>query len=122
MAVNISKAELEIMKVLWRQDGAGATEVHEALERDHDWNIRTVKTMLSRLVEKGALNTSPDGRRFRYHPMISETDFKQAETRQFVDRIFAGRAAPLVAHLADARGLTDQDIQDLEALLGKLKS
>ena len=120
--MNISKAELEIMKVLWRKNGLGASEVYDALEADHDWNIRTVKTMLSRLVDKGALETSPDKRRFRYHTLINETDFKQAETRKFVDRVFAGRAAPLVAHLADARGLSDQDIKDLEALLGKLKS
>lgn len=120
--MNVSKAELEIMKVLWRADGLGATEVHEALSDTQDWNIRTVKTLLSRLVEKGALKTSPDKRRFRYHATLSETDYKRTATGQFVDRIFAGRAAPLVAHLADARGLTDQDIKDLEALLGKLKS
>lgn len=120
--MNISKAELEIMKVLWRTDGLGAAEVHEALEDVQDWNIRTVKTMLSRLVDKGALKTTPEGRRFRYHATVSEADYKQTATGQFVDRIFAGRAAPLVAHLADARGLTDQDIEELEALLGKLKS
>lgn len=120
--MNISKAELEIMKVLWRSEGSGAAEVHEALGDVQEWTIRTVKTLLARLVEKGALKTSPDKRRFRYHTLISESDFKQAETGRFVDRIFSGRAAPLVAHLADARGLTAEDIEELEALLGKLKS
>ncbi|MEO1405653.1 MAG: BlaI/MecI/CopY family transcriptional regulator, partial [Pseudomonadota bacterium] len=48
-------------------------------------------------------------------------DYKTTATRQFVDRVFSGRAAPLVAHLADSRGLTDEDIAELEKLLGELK-
>jgi len=121
MAIKISGAELDIMKVLWRGDGLAASDVHAQLANNKDWTSRTVKTLLARLVEKGALTTKPDGRRYLYHTAIDETDYKTNATGQFVDRMFAGRAAPLVAHLADSRGLSEADIAELEKLLGELK-
>jgi len=119
--MQISQAELEVMKVLWASPGIGASDVYDALESHKDWNIRTVKTLLSRLVEKGALKTKADGRRFLYTPKISESDYKSGAATRFVDRVFGGRAAPLVAHLADTKGLTPEDIEELEKLLGELK-
>lgn len=121
MSVKISRAELDIMKVLWQENGQTAADVHQALKGNKDWTSRTVKTLLARLVEKGALTTISEGRRYRYQTAITETDYKTKAAGQFVDRIFSGRAAPLVAHLADSRGLTDDDIADLEKLLGELK-
>tara|TARA_R110000868_G_scaffold100381_1_gene276079 strand:+ start:343 stop:705 length:363 start_codon:yes stop_codon:yes gene_type:complete len=119
--MQITPAELEIMNVLWETPGIGASEIADTLKDDKTWNIRTIKTLVGRLVEKGALTTEPDGRRYLYVPAIEQVAYQKTETRRFVDRVFGGRAAPLVAHLADARGLTDQDIKDLEDLLGKLK-
>ena len=121
MTLQISPAELEIMKVLWRKPGLGASEIADALEDSRDWNIRTIKTLLSRLVEKGALATEQDGRRFLYRPLIEKAAYQKKAASQFVDRLFGGKAAPLIAHLADARGLSDEDIEELEALLGRLK-
>ena len=120
--MKISGAELEVMNVLWRQPGLGAVDVFEALEDHKDWNIRTVKTLLARLVEKGALATEQQGRRYLYSPLVAQRDYKARAARQFVDRVFSGRAAPLVAHLAESEGLTEQDIAELEALLGNLKN
>ncbi|MEM1087270.1 MAG: BlaI/MecI/CopY family transcriptional regulator [Pseudomonadota bacterium] len=122
MALSVSPSELEIMKVIWKQPGIGASEIADALEDRKDWNIRTIKTLLARLVEKGALETQQEGRRYLYRPLINQNDYRKSAAGQFVDRVFGGRAAPLVAHLADARGLTDQDIEELEDLLRELKS
>jgi predicted transcriptional regulator len=121
MPLKISRAELEVMQTLWKEDNQTASEVHSSVSKHKDWSIRTVKTLLARLVEKHALRTTPEGRRFRYTTAITETDYKTNAAGQFVDRIFSGRAAPLIAHLADSRGLTDEDIADLEKLLEALK-
>ena len=121
MSLKITDAELDVMDVLWARPGLGAAEVHETLGGGKDWNIRTVKTFLARLVEKGALTTREDGRRFLYFPAIEEESYRAEAAGQFVDRVFSGRAAPLVAHLADSRGLTADDIAELERLLGELK-
>jgi BlaI family transcriptional regulator, penicillinase repressor len=120
--MQVSPAELEILKILWQRPGIGASDVFEALQDQKDWNIRTVKTLISRLVDKGALATEPDGRRFLYTPLIREGDYQKRAARQLVDRVFNGRAAPLVAHLAEAGELSAEDIAELEALLGKLKT
>ena len=117
MSLQITPAELEIMKVLWKQPGIGAAEIVDALEGEQDWSPRTVKTLLSRLVEKGALKTEADGRRYLYQPTVDEQAYQNKEAGRLVDKLFGGRAAPLVAQLADARGLSDEDIEELEALL-----
>ena len=117
----ISASELEVMDVLWAKPGLAASDVHEALGDGRAWNVRTVKTFLARLVEKGALRTVEDGRRYLYFPVLDEAAYKAEAATQFIDRVFSGRAAPLVAHLADSRGLTREDIAELEKLLGELK-
>ena len=119
--MQITPAELEIMNVLWDRPGIGASEIADVLESDKDWNIRTIKTLVARLVEKGALTTEPEGRRYLYRPAIRRGDYQKKAAKQFVDRMFGGRAAPLDAHLADARGLSAEDIAELERLLGDLK-
>ena len=119
--MKISAAELEVLSILWDKPGIAASDVHDALANDKDWTSRTVKTLLSRLVEKGAAVTQEDGRRYLYFPAVDEEAYKAKAAGQFVDRVFSGRAAPLVAYLADSRGLTPQDIEELEKLLGDLK-
>ncbi len=121
MSLQITPAELEIMKVLWRKPGLGASEIADALDGSQDWNIRTIKTLLSRLVDKGALTTTQEGRRYLYSPAVEKGTYQKKAASQLVDRLFGGRAAPLIAQLADARGLSEDDIEELEALLGRLK-
>ncbi len=75
--MQITHAELEIMNVLWVQPGIGASEIAEALKDDKSWNIRTIKTLVGRLVEKGALATEPDGRRYLYRPRIKRGDYQK---------------------------------------------
>src|SRR3990167_4397933 len=92
----ISASELEVMDVLWARPGLAASDVHDTLGDGRDWNIRTVKTFLARLVEKGALRTVEDGRRYLYYPVLEEDAYKAEAATQFIDRVFSGRAAPLV--------------------------
>jgi len=122
LAERISEGEQAVMEVLWADSPLTATEVAERIPEERGWSERTVKTMLGRLLAKGALVHEEDGRRYLYRPAVERADYAMRETRKLVDRLFGGRAAPLVAHLAANEGLTDQDIADLEALLKDLKS
>ena len=121
MKLKISQSELDVMNVLWGEAPLGASEVVTRLETKKDWSARTIKTLLSRLVDKGALTTEPEGRRFLYTPAISRDSYAGPATRNFAARLFGGRAAPFVAHLAEGGGLSDSDIAEIEALLKKLK-
>lgn len=121
MKAKISQSELDVMNVLWREAPLGAAEVADRLTESKDWSDRTVKTLLARLVEKGALSTEKDGRRFLYTPLVSRAGYAGPATRNFAKRLFGGRAAPLVAHLAEGDGLSETDIAELEALIARLK-
>lgn len=123
MDARISDAELEVMEALW---AAGqpltAADVAERIGAERGWSLATVKTMLSRLVSKGALKHREDGRRFLYSPTIRREAYVGTESRRFVERLFGGRLSPLVARLAEEDGLDDDDIAAIEALLKELKS
>jgi predicted transcriptional regulator len=122
VAERISEGEQAVMEVLWADSPLTASEVAERIPEERGWSERTVKTMLGRLLAKGALIHEEDGRRYLYRPAVERADYAMRETRKLVDRLFGGRAAPLVAHLAANEGLSQQDIAELEALLKDLKA
>ena len=119
--IRITQAEYELMNIIWDHAPIAASDLSEHLPVENHWSTTTIKTMLSRLVEKGALATKQDGRRFLYSAVFTRDDYRQHAAGSFVDRLFGGKAAPLVAHLAEDRGLTDDDISELEDLLTELK-
>jgi predicted transcriptional regulator len=123
MDVRISDAELDVMEALW---AAGqpltAAEVAERIDVSRGWTLATVKTMLSRLAAKRAVQHREDGRRFLYSPIIGREAYVGHESRRFVERLFGGRLSPLVARLAEEQALDKEDIAAIEALLKELKS
>lgn len=121
MPKSITQAELKVLEVLWQESPLAASDIANALSGTTDWSARTVKTLLSRLVTKAAISTEEDGRRYLYAPIISREVYASRAARGLSDRLFGGRAAPLVAHLAKGDGLTDDDIAELEALIAELK-
>ncbi|NMW31594.1 CopY family transcriptional repressor [Altererythrobacter sp. RZ02] len=117
----ISEAELAVMEALWQRNPITASEVCDSVCEKRQWSLATVKTLLSRLVAKKAISTSPDGRRFLYAPLIARADYVGGESRRLVDRLFGGRAAPLFAYLAESEALSDDDLAEMEALLKELR-
>ena len=117
----ISEAEHAVMEVLWEKSPRTAVDVCEEVCEARDWSMPTVKTLLSRLVAKGAVGTEPDGRRFLYRPLLERADYVGGESRRLVDRLFGGRAAPLFAHLAEAEALSDDDIAEIERLVREMR-
>ena len=117
----ISEAEHAIMEVLWDRNPISAAEVCDAVCAERDWSIPTVKTLLSRLVQKEAVGTEPEGRKFLYRPLIARSDYVGGESLRLVDRLFGGRAAPLFAQLAESEALTDDDLSEIEALLREMR-
>jgi BlaI family transcriptional regulator, penicillinase repressor len=122
MAERISDAEHAVMEILWANAPLSANVVAERLTDSQKWTLPTVKTLLSRLVSKGALSTEADGRRFLYRPAMERTAYVSGESRRLVDRLFGGRLTPLVAHFAEQEALSAQDIAEIELLLKALKS
>ena len=116
----ISDAEAHVMDVLWRQRSAGplsADEIAQALSPQREWKPSTVKTLLSRLLAKGAITAQADGRRYLYSPVLQREDWVRQESRGLLDRCFGGQLAPLVSHFAAQRKLKRADINALKRLL-----
>ena len=109
------------MEVLWDKNPISAAEVCDQVCAQRDWSIPTVKTLLSRLVQKEVVGTEPDGRKFLYRPLIARSDYVGGESRRLVDRLFGGRAAPLFAQLAESEALTEDDLAEIEALLREMR-
>jgi len=117
----ISEAEHAVMEALWEKSPQTAVEVCGKVCDERGWSMPTVKTLLSRLVAKGAVSTEPEGRRFLYTPLLERADYVGGESRRLVDRLFGGRAAPLIAHLAETEALSDDDIAEIERLLQEMR-
>lgn len=121
MQERISDAELAVMEILWTEAPLTATDVADRVT-ERDWTLATVKTLLSRLLAKAAVEHSQDGRRFLYSPAVDREDYVADESKRLVDRLFGGKFMPLVAHLAEQEALTDEDISEIEKLLREMKS
>ena len=122
MSERISEAEHAVMEVLWHESPLGAQEVADRIDPERGWSIRTVKTLLSRLLAKGVLVHEEEGRRYLYRPAVERDDFVTRESRRLLDRMFGGSVSPLIAHLAQRDSLSPEDIAEIEALLKELKS
>lgn len=116
----ISDAESEVMQVLWRKAPRSAEDVIEALSATQDWQDATVKTLLNRLLNKGAIAAEKDGRRYLYSPLMSREQWIAGESESLLERLFDGRVAPLVAHFSQHRKLSKKDIAELRLLVEEL--
>lgn len=119
--IKVSEAELQLMQLLWDESPLSAAQVAERVPPGRDWSLTTVKTLLSRLVGKGALKAEAEGRRFLYRPAVERDTIAAVQAKGLVDRLFGGRVSPLVAQLAEQRELDPEDLAELEALVRSLR-
>ena len=118
---SISEAESAVMEVLWRTSPASTEDVVAALKNRQDWQEPTIKTLLNRLLNKGAVSADRDGRRYLYSPVLQRDQWLASDSKGLLDRLFGGRVAPLVAHFSKQRKLTRKDIADLKRLIEELE-
>ncbi len=119
--VSISEAESQVMDVLWRgAAGMAAEDVIAALVSEQRWQEATVKTLLNRLLKKGAISATRDGRRYLYTAVLQRDQWVSTESAGMLDRLFGGHLAPLVAHFGKHRKLSQADIAELKKLVEEL--
>ncbi|MBB5035129.1 BlaI/MecI/CopY family transcriptional regulator [Prosthecobacter vanneervenii] len=117
-APDISESEWSIMEVLWESSPKTASEVTKALRSSTNWAENTVRTLLTRLVEKGALKTAENASGTRtFLPAVKREACVHAESESFMQRIFGGAAKPLLVHFAQNSKLTAEEVKELKKLL-----
>ncbi len=120
-AIVISEAESAVMEVLWQRSPLAADEIVAELAKERDWQEPTVKTLINRLLKKGALSAEADGRRYLYTPVLKREVWLSSQSTSLLDRLFGGKVAPLVAHFSEHRKLTREDIAELKRIVAKLE-
>ena len=113
-SLRLGAGELELMQVLWREDGVTISEAQAGLERQQGYT--TVQTRLERLVAKGVARKSKT-RPAKYHASITEDDVSRDDLNVLVQRVTRGRVVPLIAHLVNDRPLTENELDQIRQLL-----
>jgi BlaI family transcriptional regulator, penicillinase repressor len=119
-AIPISEAESVVMAVIWQTNPIATEDILVALKNHGKWQEATVKTLLNRLLRKGAVRAYKDNRRYLYSPVLQRDQWLAAESKGFLDRLFDGRVAPLVSHFSQHKKLSKKDIADLKRLIQEL--
>jgi BlaI family penicillinase repressor len=114
----ISDHEWEVMKVIWSRSPCTAGQVIEELSRqDATWHPKTVKTFLTRLVNKQVLAFRKEGRAYHYFPLFSEKECVRAASESFLQRVFGGSLRPMLAHFIEEKKLSRREVQELKKIL-----
>jgi Predicted transcriptional regulator len=115
----ISEAEFEVMKVVWKNVPISTNEVTDRLTKTTDWSPKTIQTMLKRLVGKGALTYEKQSRVFVYTPLVKENEYVNHESNSFLERYYDGSIATMLSAYLDSDKLSDEEIENLRMLLSK---
>ena len=113
----ISESEWLVMRVLWSKNPLAAQEVFEQLDGKTKWKPKTVKTLIDRLVKKGAVKFQKDGRRYMYYPAVGRDEYVTKERRSFVRRVYGGISKPMLAAFLEDAELSADDITELKEIL-----
>lgn len=117
----ISDSEWRVMQVLWEHGSQTANDVVKALSGEVKWKPRTIKTLISRLVKKGAVKVSGEGYRYHYSAAIDESASIRSETKSFIGRVYQGTMTPALAAFLEDADLSAQEIDELQEILDKKK-
>lgn len=118
--MRVSSAEGIVMEALWRKQPLSAEDVAADVAVDQGWTEATVKTLLNRLLSKGAIAADKDGRRYLYRPVLKREDYVLDESTSLIDRLFDGRISSLVTHFSEREKLSADDIAELKRLIAEL--
>lgn len=105
------------MKIIWGKSPITAAEVIEQLQREDDWHPKTAKTLLNRLVKKGALKFKRQGRAYLYEPTCKESECLKAAGEGFMQRCFGGSIVALAEHFLTTSKISAAEIRELRKLV-----
>ena len=118
--MQISSAESMLMQALWDRHPQSADELIRTLGPVQGWHESTIKTLITRLLQKQAITAEKDGRRSLYAPLLTRDEWIADQSESLLDRVFGGRVAPLVAHFAEHRKLSRKDLAELKQLIAEI--
>jgi BlaI family penicillinase repressor len=118
--MRIAGAESQIMEALWAKSPLSADELVSDVLSRQAWGAATVKTLINRLLKKGAIKSERIDGRHQYRPLVERAAWVDSESQGLLDRLFDGQVAPLISHFAERRKLSANDVARLKALIEEL--
>ena len=116
----ISDSELEVMKILWERGECTSPEIIEALSKSTDWGKTTIKTLISRLVSKGAIEQiKRNGELYIYKVVINEKEYKKYENENFITKLYKGSVNNMLLNFVEQKQLSKEDIEKLLEMIDK---
>jgi len=110
----VTDAELDIMKVLWKNGSSTSSAIFTALTDDNRMKMGTLKTLLSRLVKKGSVRCKEINlRHYMYYPVLTEDDYIEINRRRLVDKVFDGSTQDLLLNIVRAEKIPREDLESL---------
>ena len=114
----ISDSELEVMKILWEKGAMTSPEIIEALSEKTDWSKTTIKTLITRLVSKEAIEQiKKAGQLYIYKHLISEKKYKKTENENFVTKLYKGSVNNMLLNFVEEKQISKEDLQKLLELI-----
>lgn len=115
----ISEAEYEVMKIVWKLAPINTNEITELLLKTTSWSPKTIQTLIKRLVTKGALAYEKQGRVFVYKPLVREREYVDQESRSFLKRFYGGEISAMLSAYIENDRLSGAELDRLRSLLEK---
>lgn len=118
---NISESELEIMKLLWKNNPLSANEIISSLSDEISWSNQTIKTFINRLLNKEAIRFEKSGRSYLYYPLISYDEYVREENKFFLEKLYDGAIGMLFSKFLEEEKLSEEEIGNLQRILEQKK-
>ena len=115
----ISEAEYEVMRIVWKYTPINTNEVTDKLTKTTEWSPKTIHTLLKRLVNKGALTYEKEGRIFVYTPLVQEEEYINEQSTSFLNRFFSGNVTSMLSSFLGHDQLSPSEINELRSLLSE---
>ncbi len=115
----ISEAEFEVMKIVWKYAPISTNEITEKLLQTTSWSPKTIQTLIKRLVNKGALTYEKQSRMFVYTPIIKESEYIGQESNSFLSRYYDGNITTMLSAYIENDKLSESELDTLRALLAQ---
>lgn len=115
----ISEAEFEVMKIIWKYAPISTNEITERLLQTTTWNPKTIQTLIKRLVTKGALSYEKQSRVFVYTSLVKESEYIGQESNSFLKRYYDGDITAMLSSYIENDKLSETEIEHLRSLLSK---
>lgn len=113
----ISEAEYEVMKIVWKYAPINTNDVTEHLTKTTSWKPKTIQTLLKRLVQKGAITYEKQSRVFVYTPLIKECEYIAYESNSFLKRFYDGTITSMVSTYLENDTLSKEEVEELYSIL-----